>query len=139
MRELWHGPEMEAWRALMPAECVDCAAYPDCHGGCRAIQELRPNRRDPLRAEPLASFAPPEQVYELPSGGRPRAEARIRPESFGYVLLGRGRVLPVRAEARPVVEACTGEWTFAELATRFGPSGLNLLGELWAEGMLDVL
>ena len=138
MRELWHSPEMEAWRALMPTDCVSCAAYTACHGGCRAIQELRSDCRDPLHTAPLTSFTYPDQVYELPSAGRPRAAMRLRPESFGYALLGRGRVLPVRAEARPVIEACTGERTFAELATHFGPSGLDLLGELWSLGMLDL-
>jgi hypothetical protein len=63
---------------------------------------------------------------------------RMRQEPFGYVLLGQGQVMPVRPEARAVVEACTGEWTFAQLASRFGEAGLDLLGELWAAGMLEL-
>jgi len=61
-----------------------------------------------------------------------------RPEPFGYVLLGQGQVVPVRTEARAVVEACDGSATFAQLAARFGQSGLDLLGELWELGMLAV-
>lgn len=139
MQELWHSPEMEAWRALMPPDCVSCAAYSVCHGGCRAIQELRSDHRDPLRVDPLQAFVPPEQVFELPKDGRPHTAVRLRPESFGYALLGAGQVLPVLSEARPIVEACTGELSLAELHDRFGDAGLELLGELWSLGMLDVI
>lgn len=137
LAELWHSPEMDAWRALMPAECTTCAAYSVCHGGCRAIQELRPDGRDPLCRVPLSEYAPSRSVHELPADVRPRAALRMRPESFGYVLLGQGQVLPVRAEARPLIEACDGRATFADLAARFGQGGLDLLGELWERGMLD--
>lgn len=139
LHELWHSPAMQAWRALMPEDCLICAAYSVCHGGCRAVQELRASRRDPLHMAHLDEFTRPAQVYELPGQGHPRAVLRLRPEPFGYALLGCGHVLPVAAAARPVVEACTGRVTFSELAERFGPAGLDLLGELWAEGMLDVL
>jgi radical SAM protein with 4Fe4S-binding SPASM domain len=137
--ELWHSPAMEQWRALMPTDCVSCAAYPVCHGGCRAIQELVPEQRDPLRHAPLDTFEPALETRKLPASGRPQAALRLRKESFGYVLLGRGQVMPVRPEARPVVEACTGEWTLAQLASRFGEAGLDLLGELWDAGMLDLI
>lgn len=139
IEELWHSPAMNQWRALMPSDCIPCAAYPVCHGGCRAIQELHPDQRDPLRCKPLDTCAPPLETRELPASGRPKAVVRIREESFGYVLLGQGQVMPVRPEARAVVEACTGEWTFAQLASRFGEAGLDLLGELWATGMLELV
>jgi hypothetical protein len=139
MEELWHSPAMDQWRALMPAACVICAAYPVCHGGCRAIQELDPDHRDPLRHLPLDSFTPSVETRELPASGRPRFMASLRKESFGYALLGQGQVILIRPEARPVVEACTGKWTFAQLAARFGEAGLDLLGELWESGMLELV
>lgn len=139
MTELWHSPAMEQWRALMPTDCISCAAYSVCHGGCRAIQELWSDRRDPLRHAPLDTFAPANETHKLPASGRPRAVVRLRAEPFGYALLGSGQVIPVRPEARPVIEACSGECTFAQLASRFGEAGLDLLGELWAAGMLDLV
>ena len=45
----------------------------------------------------------------------------------------------IRPEARPVVQACTGDWTFAQLAARFGEAGLDLLGELWEANMLELV
>ena len=134
--ELWHSEAMDAWRGLMPEECTTCAAYPTCHGGCRAMIELRPEKRDPLRREPLHDFLPTQEVCELPADARPRLQARVRPESFGYALLGGGHVLPVFPQALPILEACDGEHTFAELHARFGDAGLELLGELWSLGMI---
>jgi AdoMet-dependent heme synthase len=136
--QLWRGSAMDAWRALMPAECAECAAYAACHGGCRAVQELRANRRDPLRRQPFASFDLGLQARDLPADGRPLAQLRLRPESFGYAVLGHGQIFPVRSEARPVIEACDGTATFAQLAAQYGQDGLDILGDLWEAGLVDI-
>jgi AdoMet-dependent heme synthase len=137
--DLWHSPAMAAWRALMPTDCTACAIFAQCHGGCRAIQELRPSQRDPLRGHPLSTFVAAASPRELPALAKPLAQVRLRPEQFGYVALGSGRAMPLRAEARPVIEACDGSATIADLTARFGQSGLELLGELWDAGMLKTL
>ena len=137
MHDLWHSDKMNAWRALMPVECTTCAAYSICHGGCRAVQELRPDGRDPLRDKPLTEYTPAQEIKELPSSVRPRRNFRIREEKFGYALLGQGQAVPVAPDAWEIVNACDGAMSFAELAARFGQSGLDLLGELWELGMLD--
>jgi len=138
MVEIWHSEAMDAWRALMPSECTTCAAYSACHGGCRAVQELHPSGRDPLRGKPLAEYCLPQTVHKLPANVRPLAAVRLRAEPFGYALLGQGQVVPVRADARAVVEACDGSATFAQLIARFGQSGLDLLGEVWELRMLEI-
>jgi AdoMet-dependent heme synthase len=137
LADLWHSPAMNAWRALMPGECTTCAAYSACHGGCRAVQELRPEARDPLRQFPLNEFMPAPQIRELPADARPLARVRLRAEPFGYALLGEGQVVPIHTDARPVIEACNGSVTFAELAAQFGQGGLDLLGDLWDLGMIE--
>lgn len=137
LADVWHSEAMNAWRGLMPAECTACAAYAVCHGGCRAVQELRPGRRDPLRNAPLAEYNPASRVRELPADARPRAALRLRPEVFGYALLGQGQVVPVGDGARALIEACDGSATFAQLADLFGPEAVDLLGELWERGMLE--
>ncbi len=139
MYDLWHSDKMNAWRALMPTECTTCAAYSVCHGGCRAVQELRADGRDPLRGAPLSEYTPVREVEvkELPANVRPRRHFRMRKEDFGYALLGQGQVIPVAHEALPVLEACDGVASFAQLAERFGQPGLDLLGELWESGLLQ--
>jgi len=137
MHDLWHSDKMNAWRALMPQECTTCAAYSVCHGGCRAVQELRPDGRDPLRGEPLAEYTSPQEIKEIPARAQPLCNFHVREEDFGYALLGMGQVVPVAREALAVLEACDGATSFAQLAERFGEPGLDLLGELWELGMLD--
>ena len=137
MYDLWHSDKMNAWRALVPDECLTCVVYPVCHGGCRAVQELRPDGRDPLRGKPLVEYRPVQEVKELPARVYPRKSFRIREEAFGYVLLGRGQAVPVAREALTVLDACDGHLSFAELAAQFGQPGLDLLGELWELGLLE--
>jgi radical SAM protein with 4Fe4S-binding SPASM domain len=140
LRDLWHGAAMEQWRAAMPLECTMCEAYPVCHGGCRAIQELRSDTRDPLRRAPVATFTPLAlEPIELPATARPRFVGRLRAESFGYVLLGQGQAMPVRPEARPIIEACAGRLTLLDLQDLYGEDALDLLGELWQIGLIDLV
>ena len=136
--DLWHSPQMNTWREQVPAECPRCPAFSVCHGGCRAVPGLRPEQRDPLRGARLNEFkyTPAERL--LPENGKPSLLARIRPESFGYVLLGNGRMYPVRAESFALLEALDGQTTFLELNQRFGQRELNLLGELWSAGMISI-
>jgi radical SAM protein with 4Fe4S-binding SPASM domain len=137
--EIWHGAVMQDWRReTTPAPCSQCAAYGDCHGGCRAVQELHPDRRDPLYCGPLAEYVPQVEARVLPADGRPRARFRMRPEAFGYVLLAGGNFIPVAAGALDLLEACDGSATFAELAQCYGDAGLELLADLVQEGMLEI-
>jgi radical SAM protein with 4Fe4S-binding SPASM domain len=138
--DLWRGPAMARWRATMPANCTACAALMACHGGCRAAWEIQGGQGDPLAGPgpALSACAPQPAERELPAQGRPLLRARLRPESFGYAVLGRGTVVPVAAEARPLLEACDGHSTFGELAEWFGETGLELLADLWEEGVLEI-
>ena len=134
--ELWHNESMNQWRSLIPADCMACAALETCHGGCRASQELRLENRDPLRQLPLAEFKPLRPARSLPATARPRVIANLRPEAFGFAVIGCGQVLPVAVPAKTVIDACDGTRSFAELTEQFGMHGLELLGELWEAGML---
>lgn len=138
LQALWLGEKMNAWRALPVPACGACAAFSTCHGACRAQVELHPERRDPLLTHPLQDFTPsPQPEIELPAAACPAPAFRLRPEPFGYAALGRGQAVPLSPLALPVLQACDGTATFAELAERFGEGGLQLLGELWQEGLLD--
>jgi radical SAM protein with 4Fe4S-binding SPASM domain len=138
LTDLWHGEAMMTWRESASPDCASCAARTVCYGGCRAARELHPDALDPLRSTSLTHFSPAPPARELPAQARPRPAFRVRLESFGYALLGQGQVVPVRAEAKAVIEACDGQTTFTQLAERFGQNGLDLLGELWALGLLEI-
>jgi len=139
LAELWHSPLMERWRAFVPTACATCAALTVCHGGCRISRTKDGNRVDPLQRRPLQSYVPPSSTRELPAEGRPALRGRLRAEPFGYVVLGRGAVVPVRHAARPLLEACDGNRTCAELAQRFGQDGPELVADLCSEGLVDMM
>lgn len=136
LEEIWHGQAMEAWRQSVPVECDTCAAAATCYGGCRAAGEWHKSGLDPLISRPLDDFSPFSEEIEIPAESKPRLALKIRAEAFGYSLSGNGQVIPVALEALDLLEACNGTTSFAELASRFGEEGLNLLGELWQSGML---
>jgi len=136
LAEVWHGPTMRTWRERIPSDCLECAALPTCHAGCRALPELRPDRRDPLIICPLTEAPASRPVHRLPASGRPVAAFRLRKESFGYAVLGQGQAVPVSAAARPLLDACNGQATFAELEGRYGLDSLALLGELLFRGLI---
>ena len=138
LAEIWHGPAMQAWRERIPSDCLNCVAFPTCHAGCRALPELRPDQRDPLVTCPLTEAPISKPQRRLPASGRPVAAFRLRRESFGYAVLGRGQVVPVSAAAQPLLDACDGQATFVELGEQYGPAGLILLGELVARGLVQV-
>jgi radical SAM protein with 4Fe4S-binding SPASM domain len=53
LEEIWHSAAMEAWRKMIPEECMGCEAFEVCRGGCRAIALLRGLEKDPLIGEPI--------------------------------------------------------------------------------------
>ena len=93
---------------------------------------------DPLRVRPVTKHQPLHRLHTFPENGRPLTKVRLRAESFGYAVLGPGQVIPVRTEAKEVIDACDGNASFRELQSRFGQPGLDLLGELWDAGMIDI-
>jgi radical SAM protein with 4Fe4S-binding SPASM domain len=133
--EVWHSQQMAEWLHKADDDCGGCALYGECHGGCRAIRELREDGCEPLRRRVRNRPAQPK-MCQLPAVVRPTFIGRLRPERFGYTVLGQGDFLPVVSDAALVLEACDGTTSIAELEERFSDSGLALIAELWAMGLL---
>lgn len=137
IESLWRSAAMERWRELIPAACHTCAEFPRCHGGCRALAELRPEKRDPLVGAPLTQVRPPERV-KLHEGLEPVRRYRARQENFGYVLMQGNRVAPVSFEDKPILDACDGQTTLRQIENRFGQRGLSLVAALYQKGLLEL-
>ena len=137
IEELWFNPIMQHWRDGLQAECQECEALSICHGGCKANAELRQSK-DPLCICPIRDYMPAEIQHDFPPGAHPVLQVRLRSESFGFSVMAAGQVMPVVTQARPVIEACDGSATFADIADRFGQDGLDLLGDLWDVGILKI-
>jgi hypothetical protein len=46
--------------------------------------------------------------------------------------------MPVAHNADQVVSACNGTTTFIQLVDQFGDNALDLLGEMWHSGLLEI-
>jgi radical SAM protein with 4Fe4S-binding SPASM domain len=139
IEELWQSEAMNRWRELLPAECEGCGELSTCHGGCRAMIEIRRLERDPLAGCPLPQADHPPREITLYEGARPVGAYQLRPEPFGYVLLRGQRFIPVTSEARPLLEALDGKSTLAQLQNRFGQEVLDFVGQLYIQGMVELI
>ena len=84
-----------------------------------------------------ATELPPPERVELFEGRRPIGRFRLRQESFGYVVLG-ASLVPVTAEARPLLEACDGSVTLRQIEERYGSEGLELIVDLYRKGLVEM-
>jgi hypothetical protein len=53
-------------------------------------------------------------------------------------LFGNGEIWPVRAEALPVLSACDGRKSIADLRRQFTDQEIELIQELWNSGLVDI-
>jgi radical SAM protein with 4Fe4S-binding SPASM domain len=136
VEEAWQSPEMQRWRAMVPADCHACVEFPECHGGCRAVAMEQGLEKDPLANVPLVAKGSPARRISLYEGLRPVGVYQLREEEFGLVLMRGNRIVPVPHEARPILDLCNGRTTLKQVGRRFGQPGLDLVGTLWQKEML---
>ena len=139
IEEIWHGPEMQRWREMIPDQCRDCLEFPRCHGGCRAAAMLHGLEKDPLIGEPILERErePPEELV-LYEGAHPTPRFEIRPESFGYLLVRGNVAVPVAHQAKPILDALDGRSTLRQIGERFGQESLNFVGALYKKGIVEM-
>ena len=138
--QIWHSPGMERWRNSYSPQCQACPALATCRGGCRAEALMEGSAGDPLMRAPLhASEAPAPQPLLLYEQARPVARFVQRAEAFGSLLLCGNRLLPVGAEAGPLLAGLDGRATLRQIEAAHGPPGLSLVGLLYQQGMIELL
>ncbi len=136
LEEAWRSPAMERFRKAVPQACHTCAAFPTCHGGCRALAMELDLPGDPLMTGPLDEFNP--APVRMGRNWRPIRRFEVRHEPFGVVLLRGNALLAVRPEAMPILNHLDGTHTLGELDQAFGFTGLSLIGELFRRNMVEV-
>jgi AdoMet-dependent heme synthase len=136
--DAWNSTPMQRWRQMIFPACeASCAAFSQCHGGCRATALARGMDQDPLMTVPLTPYElpPPEQI-ELYEDLRPIGRYKMREEGFGYVLLGPTLAL-VSFQARPLLEMCNGSVTLRQVGELYGQEGLALIADLRRKGLIE--
>jgi len=137
LEEAWWSPEMERFRQATPAACHTCAAFPTCHGGCRALAMELGLSGDPLMVDPLHEFGPPPPI-RMGRNWHPLRRFEVREESFGLVLMRGNALLAVRPEASPILDLLDGTRTLGEFEREFDPGALSLIGELFRRNLIDM-
>jgi radical SAM protein with 4Fe4S-binding SPASM domain len=135
---IWRGEAANEWRALIPAGCRTCAEFVRCRGGCKALACHLQRDQDPLIRRPLSrpqSTATRRRI-QLYAGARPLPNFRLREEAFGYLLINRNQIIPVKTETRPLLDALNGETTMRQIQDDFGQAGLAFVAYLFNKGLV---
>jgi radical SAM protein with 4Fe4S-binding SPASM domain len=142
IEEIWHGPEMQRWRDMIPGPCYDCLEISKCRGGCRAMALLNHLSHDPLMGRPITEKPEdPDEKMVLYEGMSPVGQFTIRSESFGYILISENRVVPVAFESRPILDLLDGNHTLKQIKEKYGGDAqqiLDFIGHLYQEGMVEM-
>lgn len=134
LAELWHNEMMTVWRNLMPPACNGCAEFSVCHGGCRALVEIR--QGDPFIYHPKAPNISHTEIIKLYEESRPILNCVIQSESYGYSLIRGHTLVQVTTEAEPLIALLIGQITLREIKDTFGQEGLDFVGALYAKGLV---
>jgi radical SAM protein with 4Fe4S-binding SPASM domain len=138
---IWKSKAAEEWRGLIPPICKSCAEYVRCRGGCKAIACHLQREQDPLIRKPLEQPLPtmtPSRI-QLYSGARVEPNFALREEAFGYLLINRNQIIPVRTEAKPVLDALDGKTTLRQIRDHHGQLGLDFVAYLFNKGLVHLL
>jgi len=136
--DIWHGEAASRWRALIPPTCKTCAEFVRCRGACKAMAHHLRRDRDPLIRGPLRHPLPinsPSQI-QFYADARPEANFVLRKEDFGYLLINRNQIVPVKPEAKPLLDALDGTTTMRQLQSDFGQPGLVFVAYLFNKGLV---
>jgi radical SAM protein with 4Fe4S-binding SPASM domain len=139
--EIWHSEAADQWRALIPSICKSCAEFVRCRGGCKAMAYHLQRDKDPLIRRPLKQPLSVTHTtrIQLYAGARPERNFTLREESFGYLLVNRNQIVPVRTEAKLLLDALDGTNTLDKIQNTFGQSGLAFVAYLFNKGLVRLV
>ena len=137
IEQLWHSEKLNQWRELLPNMCVQCGRYEDCHGGCKAMIEIRHKEQDPLATEAIRNSTIPHEI-RLFEGLHPKISCLVKMESSGYVLIGESSLYILPNLVAPIVNALTGKKTLNDIHKEFGQNAVNLVGVLYEKGLVEL-
>jgi radical SAM protein with 4Fe4S-binding SPASM domain len=140
IHEIWQNEAAQQWRAQIPSACVNCAEFARCRGACKAMAYYNGQHQDPLMQKPMTHNLPVQKPLQvkLYQNARPKQNFTIREEHFGYLLANRNQLIPVRLEAKPVLDALDGNTTLHEIRDNYGPAALVLVAYLFSKGLVQL-
>jgi radical SAM protein with 4Fe4S-binding SPASM domain len=139
LEEIRQAAALERWRQFVPTQCEGCAALATCGGGCRAAALTADAQADPLMRSPIQARGPQDPVeLVLFEGARPAGRFIRRDEDFGTLLLTGNRIFPLSSELHPLLDRLDGKTTVSQIQAGWGQAGLDLVGNLYRQGMIEL-
>lgn len=135
--EIWDSERLRDWRQRVPKECIGCAAFGQCRGGCRAMALARNLRADPLMRQPRCTGTLPAiQNVTLARNMRLAPNYALRSHSSGLYLVNCEGYIAVTEKARPILARIEQRVTISEIQQGFGQGGIDFVGRLIRDGLV---
>ena len=139
IEKIWNNEIMNKWRSLLPEQCKNCTELEICHGGCRAQAELLNMKQDPLIGKPIdKNHINAPMTLDLYENSYPLLQCTVRTEPFGYALVSGNSLLPVRPEAKNILDILKGQKTLRQIQKDHGQEVLDFIGSLYLNGLLKL-
>ncbi len=134
--DIWMAEPLHRWRNLVPEDCIDCAAFGQCRGGCRATAYHRKLPRDPLMLLPMETSPAVFTRLTLFRHACPTPDYTLREGESCVYLINCNHQIAVSNKALPVLQLLDGQTSLAEIQARFGDVAVDFVGTLMLKGML---
>jgi radical SAM protein with 4Fe4S-binding SPASM domain len=135
--EIWRSDALRQWRGLVADQCLGCAAFNLCRGGCRATAHQRGAGQDPLLRGAVTQLktSTPTKL-RLYANACPTPNYLLRTDDFGLYLINRNCHIAVSKDAQSILERIDGQTTLAQIQSIFGSMALNFIGSLALHGLV---
>ena len=137
--DIWNGAPLRRWRELVPEECISCAAFELCKGGCRATSYHRELTRDPLMRSPIQVLDPIYVPLNLSRHACPIPNYTMYEQECDIRLVNNNHQIIVAKTALPILHMIDGQTPLAEILSEFGDAAVDFVGTLILQGFLKYL
>ncbi len=141
IKDIWKGTKMNKWRFSINSNCVSqCSKISLCRGGCKAVQNILGLDSDPLMQQPIKTehSTIPVSIVELPSNGIISPNFSIDEEDFGFLLVCKGKVLPVDKSGYEIICHILNHCSIGFISKTWGDVGLDLVWNLYRRGFINI-
>jgi len=138
IEEIWRSDGLKYWHSLIPENCLNCALFNQCRGGCRATAYHKNLQQDPfINFSNIKKTKDVEtQTLKINSNARLSVNYRIKTQDFGYFLINRNRHIPVKKEAAPILSYLNKSPQIKDIEDKYGKQALNFVGTLIVAGLV---
>lgn len=136
IKDIWNGEPINRWRNLVPEDCIKCAAFDLCRGGCRATAYHRQLSRDPLVRSPIKVLPTVSTRLSLFRHTCPIPNYTLQEDKSGIRLINNNHRVSISKKALPILQMIDGQTSLVEIQTQFGNVAIDFVGTLMLKGLV---